>query len=111
MKLFKSILHALLTAAVVAVFLIGICAAACICIASIWFVGILTGDPVLDSHCPDRLCRHCDRLYSGGGEACRDVSTTTRLRMSSKPRRYQNRGSPDGSRAISVPGINSTVRT
>lgn len=45
MKLFKSILHALLTAAVVAVILIGICAAACICIASIWFVGVLTGIP------------------------------------------------------------------
>lgn len=43
MKLFKSILNALLTAAVVAVILIGICAAACICIASIWFVGVLTG--------------------------------------------------------------------
>lgn len=45
MKLFKSILRALLTAAVVAVILIGISAAACICIASIWFVGVLTGIP------------------------------------------------------------------
>ena len=45
MKLFKSILTALLTAAVIAVILIGICAAACIAIASIWFVGVLTGIP------------------------------------------------------------------
>lgn len=45
MKLFKSILRAFLTAVVVAVILIGICAAACICIASIWFVGVLTGIP------------------------------------------------------------------
>ena len=43
MKLLKSILTALLTAAVIAVILIGICAAACIAIASIWFVGVLTG--------------------------------------------------------------------
>ena len=46
MKLFKSILTALLTAAVIAVILIGICAAACIAIASIWFVGVLTGIPL-----------------------------------------------------------------
>lgn len=45
MKLFKSILRAFLTAAVVAVILIGISAAVCICIASIWFVGVLTGIP------------------------------------------------------------------
>lgn len=38
MKLFKSILTALMSAVVIAVVLIAICAAACICIASVWFV-------------------------------------------------------------------------
>lgn len=45
MKLLKSIGHALLASAVVAVVLIGIVTAACIALASIWLVCEITGVP------------------------------------------------------------------